>query len=112
MLHATKTGFTLIELLISVAIITLLMALLLPAVQSAREAARRIQCTNNFKQLGLALQSYETSYGVYPASMYLTAGNAAAASSVIAPNWISGWSVNGRILPFLEQNSASNNINF
>ena len=79
MLHATKTGFTLIELLISVAIITLLMALLLPAVQSAREAARRIQCTNNFKQLGLALQSYETSYGVYPASMYLTAGNAAAA---------------------------------
>ena len=109
MLRATKTGFTLIELLVTLTIISLLVALLLPAVQSAREAARRIQCVNNLKQLGLALQQYETNYGVYPASMYLTAAKGAAG---IAPNWISGWSVNGRILSFMEQNSASNAINF
>ena len=109
MLRATKTGFTVIELLVTLTVIALLMALLLPAVQSAREAARRIQCTNNLKQLGLVLQQYEGSYSVYPASMYLTAGKGTAG---IAPNWIGGWSVNGRILSFMEQNSASNAINF
>ena len=103
--RATKTGFTLIELLVVVTILVLLMAFLLPAVQSAREAARRIQCTNNLKQLGLALQQYETNYGVFPASMYL-------AGSGTTPNWIGGWSVNGRILSFMEQNSLWNAINF
>jgi prepilin-type N-terminal cleavage/methylation domain-containing protein/prepilin-type processing-associated H-X9-DG protein len=105
MSRTNKTGFTLVELLVVIAIIVLLVSFLLPALQAAREAARRIQCTNNLKQLGLGLQQYESAYGAYPPSLVLAGlGN--------RPDWVGGWSVNARILPFLEQVTLFNAINW
>ncbi len=69
--HRRPAGFTLIELLVVIAIIAVLIALLLPAVQSAREAARRIQCTNNLKQMQRAFMDYESSNGVFPMTTIL-----------------------------------------
>jgi prepilin-type processing-associated H-X9-DG protein len=95
----------LIELLVVIAIIGVLVALLLPAVQAAREAARRAQCTNNLKQLGLGMSMYESSNGVLPPSLVLSGSG----STVV---WFGGWGIHGRILPFLEQGSVYNAMNF
>ena len=79
-------GFTLIELLVVIAIVAVLIALLLPAVQEAREAARRIQCVNNLKQVGLALHTYHSANGVF-AIGYVAWSNAD--TNVTSPGW--GW---------------------
>lgn len=97
-----RGGFTLIELLVTIAIIALLVALLLPAVQQAREAARRTQCSGNLKQLGLALQNYESQCGMFPTStrpIPTQPGGKKAAALI-------------RLLPFLDQGSLFDQYNF
>jgi prepilin-type N-terminal cleavage/methylation domain-containing protein len=90
-------GFTLVELLVVIAIIGILVALLLPAIQAAREAARRSQCKNNLKQLGLAVLNYEGTYRRLPPSVAIDFNGVDNTANNLA------WGVHGRILPFLEE---------
>lgn len=92
--RSAKWGFTLVELLVVIAIIGVLIALLLPAVQAAREAARRIQCANNLKQLGLSVLNYESAYGTLPPGG-VTEGPCCSTKSGIS------WTIS--ILPYMEQ---------
>lgn len=95
-----RRAFTLVELLVVIAIIGLLVALLLPAVQAAREAARRIQCTSNLKQIGLALHNYEDTYRAFPMSIAL------------GPSSNGEWSAQARLLPFIEQRDLNDLIDW
>ena len=104
-----RRGFTLIELLVVIAIIAILVALLLPAVQQAREAARRSQCKNNLKQIGLALHNYHDTHGSFPPgyiARYVSATDPASAET--GP----GFAWGTMILPFLDQSPTYNQLNF
>jgi prepilin-type N-terminal cleavage/methylation domain-containing protein/prepilin-type processing-associated H-X9-DG protein len=97
--HAARPGFTLIEILVVIAIIAILIGLLLPAVQSAREAARRMQCTNNLKQIALAANNYHDVYGCFPQGVQFTFSFSTSGHHVA-------------LLPYVEQTPLFNAMNF
>lgn len=104
--YSPPRAFTLVELLVVIAIIGILMALLLPAVQAAREAARRLKCSNNLVNLILAVHNYEMAFGVFPAGTVDAKGPIRSVPQGYHHNWVV------RILPFIEQNNAYNKIDF
>jgi len=103
----TSRGFTLIELLVVIAIIAILIALLLPAVQQAREAARRTQCKNNLKQIGLALHNYHDTYNAFPPGFVQFKLAASDGSGPVNCNW--GWPT--YILPYIDQGPLFSALN-
>lgn len=98
--EAQRGGFTLVELLVVIAIIGILAGLLLPAIQQAREAARRMQCSSNLRQLGIALHNYHNTYQTLPASWSKISSSS------------DGWSAQSRLLPYLEQFNLAVHIDF
>ncbi len=103
-----RSGFTLIELLVVIAIIAVLIALLLPAVQAAREAARRSQCVNNLKQIGLALHNYHQTTDRFPIGASATGPGLTYTTGAV---WNS-MSAHAQMLPYMEQTQIYNSINF
>ena len=106
-----RRGFTLIELLVVIAIIGVLVSLLLPAVQSAREAARRAQCVNNLKQMGLAFHNYLSANAEMIPPLFIDNNR----SGAMGPGWgeeAQNWSVHARLLPYMEQQAVYNAINW
>jgi prepilin-type N-terminal cleavage/methylation domain-containing protein len=104
-------GFTLVELLVVIAIIGILVALLLPAVQAAREAARRSMCSNNFKQVGLGLQNYADAKKAFPPGTYLWQSNACSAPAPGVSGY-RGWGWASFILPFIEEGTLYDRFDF
>lgn len=98
--HPSRAGFSLVELLVVVAIIGTLAGLLLPAVQSSREAARRSQCSNNVRQLALAVHNYQSARRAFPPSMVHTPGTIFTSNN-------GSWSIHGRVLSYLEEEAAA-----
>ncbi len=107
-----RAAFTLIELLVVIAIIAVLIALLLPAVQAARETARRAQCTNNLKQIGLALANYESANSALPMGSVVNRANPVDCNFVNSGANPILWSLFDQILPYVEQQAAYNATNF
>ncbi len=106
MKYRIRHAFTLVELLVVIAIIGILVALLLPAVQAAREAARRLNCTNNLTQLVLAVQNYEGAFRVYPSGTSAEQGPVLNVAEGRHHNWLI------RVLPYFEETNAYNHVDF
>jgi prepilin-type N-terminal cleavage/methylation domain-containing protein len=105
--YGRRKGFTLVELLVVIAIIGVLVALLLPAVQAAREAARRSSCSNNLKQIGIGLQNYHDTYNKFPMAGFLSRpGTTPTTPNAYHHTWLTA------ILPFMEQKPLYDTINF
>ena len=100
----SRSGFTLVELLVVIAIIGILVALLLPAVQAAREAARRMSCSNNLKNIALAAHNYHDTYKTFPSGQIYKQPNNGA--------FLPGWSYAAQLLPFIEQGSVSAQLDY
>jgi prepilin-type N-terminal cleavage/methylation domain-containing protein/prepilin-type processing-associated H-X9-DG protein len=108
-----RRAFTLVELLVVITIIGILIALLLPAVQAAREAARRIQCSNQFKQVALALHNYHAAQGTFPPGMIQWDGRwSSGCGPRGTPSTYHGWSWGAFILAYLEQKNVHDAIDF
>jgi prepilin-type N-terminal cleavage/methylation domain-containing protein/prepilin-type processing-associated H-X9-DG protein len=101
-----RKAFTLVELLVVITIIGILIALLLPAVQAAREAARRMQCANNIKQLALSCHNYHEQFGIFPPAMQCPSTEAAETTMHMGANWVIA------ILPYIEQQGLYDSFNF
>lgn len=112
-----SSGFTLVELLVVIAIIGILVALLLPAVQQAREAARRMQCSNHMRQLGLALHNYHSSHARFPSGYvsYATRDGNGPPNTMIDPlTWDAapGWGWQALLLPYFEQSQVADKVDY
>lgn len=113
----SRSGFTLVELLVVIAIIGILIGMLLPAVQQVREAARRVTCANNMRQLGLAMHNYESALGHFPPGFTSTPsrdGTAPSGVHIDPTTWNAapGWGWGAHLLPFIEGNNIHDQIDF